>query len=97
MCIADKVPGGACHDEPSPVGLTGMLSGEDAAEGRFVEVRRSGRVCCRCMVRLPDSPRARHPRAPAKRRCVCRKELSVKTGTLMDRSKLGLQDREPAR
>ncbi len=88
--MARKAPG--CHERKglSPVDITRMFPDDAAAEEWFVKNRwPTGARCPECESR---NVQERPTRKPQPYRCRdCRKDFSVKTGTLMHNSKLDLQ------
>ena len=88
--MAQKAPGKHHREGLSLVQLTRMFSDDVAAERWFVEARwPDGVHCPRCgSLNVQERP----TRKPQPYRCRdCRKDFSVKTGTLMHGSNLGLQ------
>ena len=88
--MAHKAPGKHYREGLSLVQLTRMFPDDIAAENWFIETRwPDGAVCPSCGS-LNVQPRP--TRKPQPFRCRdCRKDFSVKTGTLMHGSKLGFQ------
>ncbi len=88
--MAHKAPGKAHRQGMSIVELTRMFPDDAAAEAWFVQTRWSDSVACRKC----SSTNVLHvkSRKPQPYRCRdCRKCFSVKVGTLMEGSNLGLQ------
>lgn len=88
--MAQRAPGKAYRKGISLVELTRMFPDDEAAEQWFIKARWPVGVCCPECGSL--DVQARPTRKPQPFRCrSCRKDFSVKTGTLMQGSNLGLQ------
>ena len=88
--MAHKAPGKAFRKGISLVELTRMFPDDETAEQWFIKVRWPVGVCCPECGSL--NVQERKTRKPQPFRCRdCRKDFSVKTGTLMQGSNLGLQ------
>ena len=88
--MARKAPGRHTRKGLSLVDITQLFPDDATAEAWFVNNRWPAGVCCpECGSR---NVQERPSRKPQPYRCrTCRKDFSVKTGTLMHNSKLGLQ------
>ena len=88
--MAHNAPGKHYRKGISLVQLMDMFPDDAAAEAWFIETRWSGGVCC--MECGSDNVQTRSTRKPQPYRCrFCRKDFSVKTGTLMQGSPLGFR------
>ena len=88
--MAQKASGKAFRKGISLIELTRMFPDDDTAEQWFIKVRWPVGVCCPECGSL--NVQVRESRKPQPFRCRdCRKDFSVKTGTLMQGSNLGLQ------
>ena len=88
--MAHKAPGKHYREGLSLVQLTRMFPDDTAAENWFIDTRWPGGAVCPSCGSLNVQPRP--TRKPQPFRCRdCRKDFSVKTGTLMHGSKLGFQ------
>ena len=88
--MAHKAPGKHYRAGITLIELTRMFPDDAAAERWFVKTRWPGGVHCLCCGSLNVQERA--TRKPQPYRCRdCRKDFSVKLGTLMEGSKLGFQ------
>lgn len=88
--MAQRAPGKAYRKGVSLVELTRMFPDDEAAERWFIKTRWPGGVCCPKCDSL--NVQVRKTRKPQPFRCrACRKDFSVKTGTLMQGSNIGLQ------
>ena len=88
--MAHKAPGKAFRKGISLIELTRMFPDDETAEQWFIKVRWPVGVCCPECGSL--NVQERKTRKPQPFRCRdCRKDFSVKTGTLMQGSNLGFQ------
>ena len=88
--MAHKAPGKAYRKGISLIELTRMFPDDATAEAWFIKVRWPVGVCCPECGSL--DVQERKTRKPQPFRCrSCRKDFSVKTGTLMQGSNLGFQ------
>ena len=88
--MANKAPGKHYRACITLIELTRMFPNDSAAERWFAETRWPGGVHCPCCGSL--NVQERETRKPQPYRCRdCRKDFSVKLGTLMEGSKLGFQ------
>ena len=88
--MAHKAPGKAFRKGISLIELTRMFPDDATAEAWFIKVRWPVGVCCPECGSL--DVQERKTRKPQPFRCrSCRKDFSVKTGTLMQGSNLGFQ------
>ncbi len=87
---SSKGPGRATRKSLSLVQITKMFPDDDAAEAWFISTRWPDGV--RCPSCDSDNVLTVKTRKPQPYRCrACRKHFSIKTGTLMQNSNLGLQ------
>ena len=88
--MAQRAPGKAFRKGISLIELTRMFPDDATAEAWFIKVRWPVGVCCTECGSL--DVQERKTRKPQPFRCrSCRKDFSVKTGTLMQGSNLGFQ------
>ncbi|MDE0611806.1 MAG: IS1595 family transposase [Gammaproteobacteria bacterium] len=90
--MAHKAPGKHYRKGMSLIEIMRMFPDDKTAEAWFVEERWGGKICCPHCGSENVQTGSKHPRMPYRcREKECAKMFSVKTGTVMQSSKLGYQ------